>query len=109
MGQTAGALLPLLLLVLAFVVLVVLPMRSRSRAVQKTRAMQSALTPGVEVMTTSGLFGRIVALGDETVDLEVAPGVVVRWAKAAIAEIRSPQAGTDDEPAARPNGETGAL
>lgn len=98
MGDSAGALLPLLLLALAFVVLIVLPMRTRNRAMQKTRQLQAALTVGTEVMTTSGLFGRISALADETVDLEVSPGVVLRWARAAIAEVQGPQA----DPAADP-------
>jgi len=112
MGETAGALLPLLLLALAFVVLIVLPMRSRNRALQQSRQMQAGLTPGVEVMTTSGLFGRVAAVGDDTVDLEIAPGVVVRWAKAAIAEVRSSTpAGAEPPPATEPSrteGEGGA-
>lgn len=101
MGESAGALLPLIILAGAFVVLVVLPMRSRSRALAKTREMQAGLAVGTEVMTTSGLFGRIAGLEDDAVDLEIAPGVVVRWARAAIAEIRSPQ------PAVEPSVEDG--
>jgi len=91
MGDTLRALLPLLFLALIFVVLVLLPMRSRTRQLQQTRQMQAALTVGTDVMTTSGLHGRIVGLGDDAVELEVAPGVVVRWARAAIAEIKGPQ------------------
>lgn len=108
MGDNAGALLPLLLLALAFVVLIVLPMRNRSRALQQTRQLQAALTVGTEVMTTSGLYGRIAALADDTVELEVSPGVVVRWARAAIAEVRGPQPATAEEavPPARAEGET---
>ena len=112
MGKTAGALLPLLLLALAFVVLIVLPMRSRNRALQQTRQMQASLTPGADVMTTSGLFGRVTAIGDDSVDLEIAPGVVVRWAKAAIAEIRGSTPAPPDEPPgtepSRADGDAGA-
>lgn len=113
MGDTAGALLPLLLLALAFVVLIVLPMRTRSRALQQTRQLQAGLTVGTEVMTTAGLFGRIVALGDDTVDLQVAPGVVVRWARAAIAEVRDRAAAGSEEPGpvepTRADGEPGTV
>lgn len=116
MGDNAGALLPLLLLAVAFVVLIVLPMRARNRALQQTRHLQAGLTVGSEVMTTSGLHGRIEALADDTVDLEVSPGVTVRWARAAIAEIRGPAAGTvpADDPAQvveprRADGESGGL
>jgi len=47
------------------------------------------------VMTTSGLHGTIAGLGDKTVDIEIAPGVVVTFARPAILEIRKP-AGTVD-------------
>jgi preprotein translocase subunit YajC len=83
--------LPLLVLIVAFVFLIWLPMRQRSRVAQQTRQMQQSLTVGAEVMTTSGLYGRITRLGEQTVNLEIAPGVVVEWARAAIAEIRRPQ------------------
>lgn len=94
-------LLPLVILAGAFVVLVVLPMRTRSRQLAATRQMQAGLAVGAAVMTTSGLHGRVVALEDDVVELEIAPGVVVRWARAAIAEIRS------TEPAVEPSAEDG--
>jgi preprotein translocase subunit YajC len=90
-NDTIRALLPLLLLALAFTVLVVLPMRARSRMAQQRQQMQQALALGTEVMTTSGLYGRVTALNEDTVNLEIAPGVVVEWARAAIAEVRRPQ------------------
>jgi preprotein translocase subunit YajC len=112
-SDTLGALLPLLLLALAFVVLVVLPMRARSRMTQQVRQMQASLTVGTEIMTTSGVYGRIVALDEQTADVEIAPGIVVRWARAAIGEVRRPAEDTTDEEgaggsggsAARPPGE----
>jgi preprotein translocase subunit YajC len=90
-NDTIRALLPLLLLALAFAVLVLLPMRARARMAQQTQQMQQTLAVDVEVMTTSGVYGRITALGDDTVNLEIAPGVVVKWARAAIGQVRSPQ------------------
>jgi preprotein translocase subunit YajC len=89
MGDSAGALLPLVILAGAFVVLVVLPMRNRSRQLAATRQMQAGIAVDSDVMTTSGLYARVVGIDDDTVDLEVAPGVVVRWNRAAIAEIRT--------------------
>lgn len=98
-------LVPLLLLALAFIVLVVLPMRTRNRALQKTRELQAGLTVGTEVMTTSGLHGRVTAIAEDTVDLEISPGVVVRWAKLAIAETRDTAAPAVEE--SRADGEPG--
>jgi preprotein translocase subunit YajC len=89
------ALFPLLLLGLAFVVLIVLPMRARQRVALQTQQLKQSLTLGQEIMTTSGLYGRIVALDERTVDLEIAPDVVVRWNRLAVSEVRRPEPGAD--------------
>jgi preprotein translocase subunit YajC len=46
-------------------------------------------------MTTSGLHGSVAAIGDKTIDLQIAPGVVVTFARAAILEVRKPVQTTD--------------
>ena len=83
-------LIPLIILVLAFAVLIVLPARQRKKVQEQQRAMQESLTPGTPVMTTAGLHGTVAALGEGTVDLEIAPGVVVTFARPAILEVRKP-------------------
>ena len=70
MNSSFGAALPLLLLALAFVVLIVLPQRARSRVALRTQQLQDSLTVGTEIMTTSGLYGRVTALDERTLDLE---------------------------------------
>ncbi|TFV54218.1 preprotein translocase subunit YajC [Geodermatophilus sp. DF01-2] len=85
-------LFPLVILVLAFVLLIVLPARQRKKLQEQQRALQESLTPGTPVMTTAGLHGTVVGLGEGTVDLEVAPGVVVTFARQAILEVRTPAA-----------------
>jgi preprotein translocase, YajC subunit len=85
-----GAALPLLIIGLAFVLLIVLPARARSRMQQQNRQMQASLTVGTEIMTTSGLYGRITGLTDDAVDLEVSPGVVMRFARGAVGSVTSP-------------------
>jgi len=89
-------LVPLLFIAIAVVFLLVLPMRQRNRAMQRAQHLQAALVPGTEVMTTSGLYGNVAFVGDDTVDLEISPGVTVRWAKAAIAEIKTAPATESD-------------
>ena len=71
-------------------VLFVLPARQRKRMQAQAQAMQESLTIGTPVMTTSGLHGTVAGLGDTTVDLEIAPGVVVTFARQAILEVRKP-------------------
>jgi preprotein translocase subunit YajC len=97
-------LFPFLLLAVVFVVLIVLPARQRKKIQERQQAMQNSLTIGTPVMTTAGMHGTVAGLGERTVDLEVAPGVVVTFARQAVLEVRRPAVDTpgivDDNPGA---------
>lgn len=82
-GTPLGLLLPLLLLG-AFFFFVVRPQRARQRQFSST---QASLAEGQEVVTTAGLYGRLAEVAPEFVLLEVAPGVRVKVARAAVASV----------------------
>ncbi len=44
---------------------------------------------GDDVLTTSGIYARVVRLGDDDADLEIAPGTVIRVARGAIGQVLS--------------------
>ncbi len=88
---------PIIVLGLLAIMLFVLPARQRKRMQAQAQAMQDSLTIGTPVMTTSGLHGTVVALEEKTVDLEIASGVVVTFARPAIMEIRRPAGAVGDE------------
>jgi len=67
--------LPLVALALLFWFFILRPQRRRTA---QQAALWSGLEAGQEVVTVGGLHGRIKAVEDETVHLEVAPEVVVR-------------------------------
>lgn len=96
--------LPLIMLALLAVVLFVLPARQRKTMQARAQALQESLTIGSPVMTTSGMHGTVAGLGETTVDLEIASGVVVTFVRQAILEIRQPAGATgtpgDDAPGA---------
>ncbi|MEV5413440.1 preprotein translocase subunit YajC [Thermopolyspora sp. NPDC052614] len=95
-GNPIGTFLPLILLVVVFYFLLIRPQRKRQ---QEQLRMQSSLTPGTRVMTTTGLFGTVVAVEDDEMVLEVAPGVETRWLKAAVGRVVVPgDAPVDAEP-----------
>lgn len=72
-------------------------MTNRTRKQQKKAAeFRNNLAPGQEVMTGSGMFATIVAVEDEIVTLETAPGVTSRWLRPAIAKLVEPPV-VDDE------------
>jgi preprotein translocase subunit YajC len=81
--------LPVLLLVLMFS-----SQRKRQRSVQQ---LQASLQPGQQVVTTSGLFARIVQIDDAVAVLEIGPGLRVRWDRRAIGGVVA-----DDAPGALP-------
>lgn len=80
---------PFILLALAVLLLFVLPARQRKRMQAQAQALQDSLRVGSQVMTTSGLHGTVAGLAEKTVDLEIAPGVVVTFARPAILEVRT--------------------
>jgi preprotein translocase subunit YajC len=72
-------------LILLLFIPIFLSGRRQRRQVQEMQALQSALEPGDVVMTTSGLRGTVVdASYEETVDLEIADGIVTTWVRAAV-------------------------
>jgi preprotein translocase subunit YajC len=85
---------PFILLAVMLVVLIVLPARQRKRMQEQATAMQAALEIGTPVTTTAGLHGTVAGLGESTVDLEIAPGVVVTFVRQAILEVRRPAEST---------------
>jgi preprotein translocase subunit YajC len=72
--------IPLIALVGWF--LIVRPQRN---ARKKATELSSSLEVGDEVVTVGGLFGYIVTIDDREVDLDVAEGVTLRFARRAIA------------------------
>jgi preprotein translocase subunit YajC len=64
--------------------------RRQRRAMQATIDLHESLQPGDRVHTTSGLQATIVDITDDTVDLEIAPGVVTTWMKLAVRDRIEP-------------------
>jgi preprotein translocase subunit YajC len=73
--------LPFLLIMGGFMYLA---SRRQKKAMQATIDLHESLQPGDRVHTTSGMEATVVALTDDTVELEIAPGVVTTWMKLAI-------------------------
>ena len=61
--------------------------RPQQRRMAMVRALQSTLRQGDEVLTTSGIYARVVRLGDDDAELEVAPGTVIHVARGAIGQV----------------------
>lgn len=84
--------LPLLIVMGAFMFFA---SRRQKKAMQATIDLHESLEPGDRIHTTSGLQGTITGIDDDTIDLEIAPGVVTTWMKLAVRDRIEPD--TDDD------------
>lgn len=81
-------LLLIVVALLGFWLIVMRPARVQQR---KVAELQAEISVGDEVVITAGIFGTVVALEDERVQLEVAPGTVITVARAVLVR-RVPEA-----------------
>ncbi|MEE6261934.1 preprotein translocase subunit YajC [Plantactinospora sonchi] len=79
--------MPILMIVLLFGVMYFMMIRPQQKRRREAEQMQSALSAGDEVVTIGGLYGTVTGVDDETVMIEVAPGVQTRYARPAIARV----------------------
>ena len=79
--------LPLIIIMGAFLFFA---SRRQRKAMQATIDLQESLRVGDRVQTTSGLYATIAAIGEDTVSLEIAPGVVTEWVKLAVRDRVEP-------------------
>lgn len=76
--------LPLIVIMVAFYFILLRPQQKRQK---EHKAMVEALKKGDEIVTGSGLLGRIVEIGENFVAVEVADNVQVKVQKAAIGSL----------------------
>ena len=79
--------LNLLPLVALFVVFYFVLIRPQTQRAKKHREMLGTLSRGDEILTTGGLAGRIVELGESFVDLEIADKVVIKVQKQSLGAL----------------------
>ena len=96
MGQPAGGahaggmeaqlqgLIPLIFMFAIFYFLLIRPQQKKAK---EHRALLDALKKGDQVVTAGGVHGKVNAIDDQVVTLEIAPGVNVRINKGFIASI----------------------
>ncbi len=88
------ALLPLLI---TFGLMWVLLIRPQKRRVQMQQAVVASLRAGDEIITTAGVYGTILSVDEDTLFVEIAPGVAIRMVRGAVGQRIGPD---DDEPEA---------
>jgi preprotein translocase subunit YajC len=90
------------LLAVAFFFLIVRPQR---RQLAARRALVQAVEVGDEIITAGGIYAVVLSIDDDTMQVEIAPGVVMTLAREAVARRREdpvPAAGDTDAPPSDP-------
>ena len=87
----------LLLFVAMAAIFYFLILRPQQRAKRAKAELMSALTEGSEILTVGGIYGTVIELRDEDMDLEIAEGVVMRIDRRALATVIPVATDEDDE------------
>lgn len=77
----------LLLLAVTFGLMYALLIRPQQKRVREQQALVRETEVGDEVMTSSGIYGIVTELEDDTLLVEVAEGIEMRMARGAVARI----------------------
>ena len=85
--QTGGSMGFILMMGLFFVIFYFMLIRPQSKRAKEHRAMLAALAAGDEVVTSGGILGRVVEVGDNFVTIEVADGVQLKVQKGQVAAL----------------------
>jgi preprotein translocase subunit YajC len=93
----------LIVLLGVFWALMVMPRRRKQQA---HMAMQDALAVGDEIISAGGMHGRVHTMGDTTLEVEIAKGVIVTLDRRAVAAVaREVEVEVEPAPEAEPEAE----
>ena len=93
MGEI-GLFLPLLIILGLFMFFA---SRKQKKAMQATIDLHESLQIGDRIHTVSGMEGTIAGINDDTIELEIAPGVITTWLKLAVRDRIEDDIDEDDE------------
>lgn len=82
-GFLGSQLLLMVVIFAVFYVIVVRPMRKKQQAIE---SMLEQLKNGDQVLTSGGIFGTVVGVSDDSIQLRVADSVKIRVAKTAVTQ-----------------------
>lgn len=86
-GDISSSLMSMLPLLLMFAVLYFIMIRPQMRKQKEHRAMIDALAKGDEVATAGGLMGRVTAISEGSMTLQIASGVEVQMQRSAVVQV----------------------
>lgn len=86
-AQQPGGLMSFAPFILMFGVVYFLMIRPQQKKAKEVQEMINALKHGDEVVTTSGMLGKVTGIADRVVTLEVASDVRIKMLKSQVAQV----------------------
>jgi preprotein translocase subunit YajC len=84
-GNMLGLMIPMVLVFVIFYLLIIMPQRKKQK---KHMEMVDQLKPGDRVITTAGIFGTIMGVQKDLIELKVASNTNIKITKSAVSVIR---------------------
>ncbi len=81
---------PILALLITFGLMWALLIRPQQRRMRQHQAVIASLEVGDEVVTAGGVYGTVVGVAEETLSVDVAPGVVLQVLRNAVTQRVAP-------------------
>lgn len=79
---------PFALILVVFYFLLIRPQQKKAR---ETQEMLDSIKTGDEIVTTGGVYGRVVKLADKVLHVEIAPKVQVRLERTSVSRVVRPR------------------
>src|SRR5690349_24876461 len=86
-GSAPGAGLQMLLLPLMLVVIYFLLVRPQQKGAKEHQNMLSKIAAGDEVVTSGGILGKVVEVGDSFLTIEISDGVRIKVQRAQVSQL----------------------
>jgi preprotein translocase subunit YajC len=83
-GNMLTALVPFLLVFVVFYLLIIMPTRRKQK---KHQDMVNALKPGDRIITTGGIFGKVMGVHPDKIEVVIASNVKIDITKSAVGAI----------------------
>jgi len=87
-GSFITALIPFILVFVIFYMLIIMPSRKKQKRHQQ---MVEQLKPGDKVVTSGGIYGTVMGVQKDRIELKIASNVKVDITKTAVAAILTPK------------------
>ncbi|HML80013.1 preprotein translocase subunit YajC [Geobacter sulfurreducens] len=87
-GGAMGAFQAILPLVFMFAIFYFLLIRPQQKKAKEHRTLLDSLKRGDQVVTAGGMHGKVSGIDGDIVNLEIAPGVVIKITKGYVASLK---------------------